>query len=278
MRLHNAAKRFDDSVMYDAYTDALVGKGQLDPTDIFKLDGASVRRRIISVAPDTVLPTRRAVALGGRVYLIGEPSTDEWMGTPIRTKYVLHQTPGTATIKSFAEALADLPGRVMYASREWNKDVPDQQNSSNFFNDYHIFISNTETVAAYELIDIDGQWHICHAVHPSLSGFIDAVSHEIIGTGFETVSVTSNTYVPATDSYTSSTVSAKVLRLRWQEHYKYLTMAQENYVRGDETVVVLKSAWPAVKPSDEVVMSDGPWRVLAVVDEGSVFMLHTRRD
>lgn len=278
MRLHRAATRFDDSVLYDAYTETFVGKGQLDPTDIFKLDGASVRRRVISVAPGVVLPTRRAVRLGADVYLIGEPSTDEWRGTPIRTKYVLHQTPSMATIKTFAEALADLPGRTMYASREWNKDVPDMQASSDYFNDYHVFVSHTEQVSMYDLVYVDNQWHICHAVHPSLSGFTDAVCHEILGPVFETATVTSNLYDPLTDSYAGADVSVKLLRMRWQEQYKYLTQAQEDYKRGDETVVVLKSAWPMVSPSDSLQLSDGEWRVLSVVDKGTTLALHTRRD
>lgn len=279
MRLHKAACRFDDSVLYDAYTSTLIGKGQLDPTDIFKLDGASVRRRVISVAPDVGLPTRRAVRLGTNVYLIGEPSTDEWNGTPIRTKYVLHQTPSQATIKTMEEALSNAPGRTMYASREWNKDVPDLKESSAYFNDYHIFVSYTEPVSVYNLIWIDNQWHICHAVHPSLSGFNDAVAHEIVGTGFETVSVASNTYNPLTDTDNTVTVNGvRVLRLRWQEQYKYLTLSQEDYERGDETVMVLKSAWSAVKPSDKLALSDGQWRVLSVQDQGTVLALHTRRD
>lgn len=277
MRLHKAATWFDSSRLYDAYTDTLVGKGQLDPTDLFKLDGASVRRRMVSVAPETALPTRRAVRLGDSTYLIGEPSTDEWQGSPIRTKYVLHQTPGQATVKTVAEALAGAPGRTMYASREWNKAVADPQTSSNYFNDYHIFVAHTETVSPLDLIQIDGQWHICHAVHPSLSGFTDAVSHEILGTVFETASAESRVYDPVLDDYMSTGSSVPVLRVRWQEHFNYLTAAQETYLRGDETVFVLKAGFPA-KPSDGLILSDGLWRVISVVDEGTTLALHTRRD
>lgn len=280
MRLHKAAVRFDDSVLHDAYTNTLVGKGQLDPTDIFKLDGASVRRRVISVAPDTVLPTRRAVRLGADVYLIGEPSVDEWKGSPIRTKYVLHQTPSTATFKTFAEALANQPGRVMYASREWNKDVPDLKESSDYFNDYHIFVANTEDVATYDLVWVDNQWHICHAIHPSLSGFTDAVSHEILGTVFETITVSDKAYNPVTDNYTSvNTTNVKVLRLRWQEQYEYLRESQEDYARGDETLVVLDSVggWLPT-PSDTVALSDGRWRVLSARAGDGVWLVHIRRD
>lgn len=278
MRLHNAASHFDDSELYDAYANNLIGRGQLDPTDIFKLDGASVRRRVISVAPGLSLPTRRAVRLGADVYLMGEPSTDEWKGTPIRTKYVLHQTPGMATVKTLAEALADAAGITMYASREWNKDVADLKTSSDYFNDYHIFVANTETAAQGLLIFIDDQWHYCHAVHPSLSGFTDLVSHEIIGPVFETAQVMGRGYDPVTDTYSGGDTPVKTLRMRWQERFEYLTLAQEEYVRGDETVVILKSVFPNLKPSDKLTLSDGVWRVLAVRDDGATLTAHARRD
>lgn len=279
MRLHRAASYFDDSVIYDAYTGSKLGKGQLDPTDIFKLDGASVRRRVISVAPDFPLPTRRAVKLGAGCYLMGEPSSDEWDGSPIRTKYVLHQTPSLATVKTFYEALTGAAGRSMYASREWNKDVPDEKTSSGYFNDYHVFVANTETVDAYDLVQIEGQWHICHAVHPSLSGFKDAVCHEFIdGSGFESVTVITKTYVPATDSYTTAQSVSLVLRLRWQEQYNFLRESQDPYKQGDQTVIVIKAAWTAASAGDSLQMSDGRWRVLNVQDQGQTLALHVRRD
>ena len=277
MRLHAASVRFDKSILTDAYTGGAVGKGQLANSDYYKLDGASVRRRIISVAPSFIPPTRRAVGLGGEFYLIGEPSTDEFNGSPIRVSYVLHQTPGMATVKTVAEALAGSAGTAMYASREWNKDVADLQHSSDYFNDYHIFVANTETVTSGLLVYIDNQWHYCHAVHPSLSGFTDMVAHEIVGTVFETITATAKTYNPVTDAYTDSSASVTVLRLRWQERFEYMTLAQETYQRGDETLVVLKSARPALKPSDTFTLSDGVWRVLSVRDDGLTLSAHVRR-
>jgi len=277
MRLHKAAVRFDDSVLHDAYTGHFIGKGQLDPTDIFKLDGASVRRRILSVSPDVAIPARRAARLGAEVYLFGEASPDEWNGAPIRVKYVLHQTPGRAKVFTFAEALRGQPGREMYASREWNKDVPDNQASSRYFNDYHIFVAASEPLAPFDLIFIDDQWHICHAVHPSLSGFKDAVSHEITGMVFEYAEIGVRKYDPVTDDWDATHADVMVLRLRWQEQYDYLRASQENYQRGDETLVIADEGYRP-KPSDGILLSDGRWRILASQEGAGVWLLHARRD
>lgn len=275
MRLKTAARRFDTSVMLDGYTGVEVGRCQLSPVDYFKLDGASLRVRAITVSPDVEIPSRRCIQIGDERYIVGGAAIDHWRGSPIRANYTLHQTPGLATVKTIAEALADAPGHTLYASRLWNKDVADLQTSSNYFNDYHIFFASTENINTYDLIWIDGHWHICHSVHPSLSGFADAVSHEILGTVFETVSFGSQTYDPITDSYSGTPVTVKVLRVRWQEHFAYLNAAQETYQRGDETIFVLKTVTP--KPSDTLALSDGSWRVLHVADQGTHWSLHARR-
>jgi hypothetical protein len=214
--------------------------------------------------------------LGADYYLMGEPSTDEWKGSPIRTKYVLHQTPSQSTIKTIAEALANSAGTTAYASREWNKDVADLQESSDYFNDYHIFVASNEAGVEGDLVYVDSEWHYIHAVHPSLSGFKDLVSHEIPSPVFETVNISSNAYNPITDSFASATTSVKVLRLRWKERFKYKMLAQETYRRGDETLVVLKSVIPTLKVGDTIPLSDGTRRVLAVRDDGTTLSVHAR--
>ena len=60
-----------------------------------------------------------------------------------------------------------------------------------------------------------------------------------------------------------------------QEHFRYLTKASETYERGDQQVFVLKSVTP--KPSDNLTLSDGVWRVLSAQDEGTLWSLHVRR-
>ncbi len=278
MRLHAAATRFDKSVLTDAYTDELIGKGQLEHTDIFKLDGASVRRRIMSVSPTLSIPARRAIQIAGEKYLVGEPSFDESFGSLIRVKYVLHRTPGEASVYSIEGALAeDAATTTAFASREWNKDVVDMRESSRYINDYHIFFGKNESVNVNDLIYIDGTWHYCHSVHPSLSGFRDAVSHELIGSVFEVGTASSKTYTAQGDSFSSVDSEVRMLRMRWSEDFTYFTESQTDYVRGDETVMFLEIDWPNVKVSDEIEFTDGFWKVLSVVDSGSVRRLHTRR-
>ena len=105
------------------------------------------------------------------------------------------------------------------------------------------------------------------------------VCHEFIdGSGFESVTVTTKVYVPATDSYNTTQTVAQVLRLRWQEQYNFLRESQDPYKQGDQTVIVVKAAWAAASAGDSLQMSDGRWRVINVQDQGQTLALHVRRD
>jgi hypothetical protein len=92
---------------------------------------------------------------------------------------------------------------------------------------------------------------------------------------FETVSLSVNTYDPVADATTSVTTSHPIMRVKWTEHYTYLSIGTETYERGDQQVFMLKTATP--KPSDTLTLSDGTWRILAVQDEGTRWSCHVRR-
>lgn len=278
MRLKRVASAFDEVRAADAYTGARVGSVQVEPTDYYKLDGAAVRRRSISAAPSVTMPTRRAIRLGAEVFLVGEPTTDFWKGKPIRLTYVCQMAPGLATVMSMAEALGNLPGRQAYASRNWNKYSTDSRDSADHHDEYHVFFGEANLAQPYHLILVEGTWHLCKGQHLSLNGMDVAVCREITGTVFETVTLSKRTYNAVTDSYSEVTQpAAKVLRLRWQEFFEYLTASQTDYVRGDETVVMLTSDWTGA-PADTITLSDGKWKVLGHRAYGLTTVLHVRRD
>jgi hypothetical protein len=278
MRLKRAASFFDEVKAVDAYTGTLVGFVQVEPMDYYKLDGAAVRRRSISAAPSVSIPTRRAIRLGADVFLVGEPTSDFWKGKPIRLTYVSQMAPSLATVLSMAEALGDDPGRSAYASRSWNKYSTDSRDSADHHDEYHVFFGETGLVHPYHLVHVDDTWHLCKGQHPSLNGLDVAVCREIPGSVFEIVALSKRVYNPVSDSYTETPQpAAKVLRLRWQEFFEYLTASQTEYVRGDETAVMLTSDWTGA-PADTLMLSDGKWKVLGYRPLGTTTVLHIRRD
>jgi hypothetical protein len=243
-----------------------------------KIDGVAVRKRQISISPDVVVPARGTITINGETFLAGHAAPDYWDNTVIRQTLIIQGADGVSAILTLAEALGVSPGVSAYAATVFSKYGTDERTSSEFFPQYQIFFAGSETVAAGYLVHLDDRWfHIKEAYH-SASGLIIALGNKFDSSSFEIATITTKNYAPVSDTYTGPSTTAKVLRFRRAESFDRVTTAQENNEQGDETVHVLKSAWPLVKQSDTLTLSDGPWRVLAVEDKGLTMSLHTRRD
>jgi len=267
---------FDDTVFKDAYGTATF-KGQIDPFQLFTVDGAKVVRRSASVLPGVQIPPRRTVKVGRQVYLIGDETDDHFDGEEIRTNFVLMGANFLATVRSIPDALADAPGLQAWVSRDWNKDEIDSRDSAQRISQYHLFFSRTENIPKQAVIEIDGLTYFVKETHRALSGLTDALSNELEGPVYETVSYGTRTYNAVTDTYSSAPTSVRVLRLRWQEAFKYLTQGSTDYERGDQILMMLKAGSPTPKTADIVPLSDGGFRVLGFKDEGLHWSIHARR-
>ena len=277
MRLSRAANRFNDMLAADAYAPTVTFLVQFEPVSYSKLDGVQVRKRSTSIAPDVVIPARGVIAIDGQNYLVGHTAPDYWKGLVIRRTVVIQGADGLAVVSSITEALGNSPGVLAYASAAFSKYNTDMRESSAYHPEYQLFFAGSESLSEGTLVSLNGDWFLVKEAYHSTSGLLVGLADKLPGTVFETVTVNSNTYDPVLDAYTTSAASAKVMRVRWKESFEYLTAAQEDYVRGDETVFVLQSAFDA-KPSDTLTLSDGDWRVISVVDQGAVLALHARRD
>lgn len=276
MRLARAAAKFDRTVAVDAYTSSVTFKCQLAPLDLYRIDGAAVKRRQMSCAPRVVIPARKVVTIGGETYLIGDGSPDHYNGTVIRQNFVLQGASEICSLNTIAAELAGTVAGSAYGSLVFSKYLPDGADTSKYPPQYQIFLAGSESVSPDSLVEIDSRWFLIKDSYISLSGLRVALANEIQGTVFETVTVADRTYSPVTDSYISTTSSKKVMRVRWQEHFTYISKAQIDYFRGDETVFVLKSVMTP-KGGDALTLSDGTWKILDVQDFGLTWSCHVRR-
>lgn len=277
MRLKRVSRFFDKTVCRDAYGQGTF-KAQLEPFDVYKLDGAAVKRRMMSAAADVVIPRRRTIDISGQKYLVGDGTPDHWNNEVIRMRYVLHGADYLATVRTIAETLADSGGFTAWVSRDWNRDTTDTRVSAENISQYHIFFGSYENVPDEAVVELsDGRFYLVQGVHRALSGFVDALSNEIPEPVFETIQLNSRTYDPVGDSYTESATSVRVLRLRWQEAFQYLTRASVEYERGDLLVMMLRSGTPSPRPGDVLSLSDGDWKIVSHIEHVEHYSLHLRR-
>lgn len=278
MRLLDAARFFDKMVCADAYAPAVSFKGQLDVFDDSKRDGATVLRRILSIAPDIALPARMTIVAASDTWLIGAGHKDSFNGTTLRAKYIIHRADGAATIKTVAQALST-GGTPSFASRLWIKDLKEVEVSSSLFNMLNVYLAPNETVAVGNLILLAGKLHLVRNVYLGAAGLLIAESDELPATAVASVTYTprGGAYSPTTDTTTpSAPITANLLRTRFQDDYAYPNEAAPKYVKGDIRGSVLKSAVATPKVDDYVTLTDGDWRTVSIDDDGATWGLHLR--
>lgn len=276
MKLKRVARKFDNVQAQDAYgtTTFMV---QYEPMSFSKIDGTSVTKRMVSAAPEIVMPARGAITIDGEQYVVGHGAPDYWMGEVIRVSYVIQGATGLANLHSIASAIAQTSPVTAYAALVFSKYMPEANDNSRYPPQYQVFLAGSESAPADSLIQLDGKWFLVKQSYISTSGLRIALANELDEPAFETVTYGDRTYDPVTDTYSTSNSSVRVLRVKWSEHFHYLTKADETYQRGDIQVMALKTSMPSVIPSDLLTLSDGVWRVLSVQDEGTTVSLHMRR-
>ena len=274
MRLYAAARMADTETATDAYgTDTF--KCQFEPMSFSKIDGVSVKKRSISVAPTVTLPSRGALTIDGQVYLFGHPAPDYWKGEVIRQTVIVQGADGLANLRTIGEALAGAAPRQAYAAVVFSKYMPEAADNSRYPPQYQTFLAGSELVPADSLIELDGSYFLVKQSYLSTSGLRIALTNIVDEPCFETITFGSRTYDPLTDSWSSAGSPVNVFRVKWSESFTYLSKSSETCERGDIMVFMLKTHTP--KPSDLLALSDGPWRVLAVADEGATWRCHVRR-
>lgn len=274
MKLKNVAKFFDKTKAVDAYNSLYSFKCQVEPLDMYRTEGTRIKIRNMSTAPEVVIPVRRVIKIDGQAYIVSDSSLDHWSGEAIRSRYVLQGADHVVEIRTIAQVLENVPGVQAFASIDFNKYGTDERDSSEYHPQYHIFFG--EGVAAeHSIIHTTTKTYLVKNSYQTPSGLYDAICNELDDPVIDAVTFKSRTYVPITDSFTESSSTIRCIRIRWQDHFKYLSQGSEKFERGDIQVLVPLSMTP--KAADIVDMSDGQWRVLSVVDGTGYRSLHMRR-
>jgi len=274
MRLLDAARRFDKTTATDAYS-ATTFKCQFEVLAYSKIDGVAVKKRQISTASSVTIPARRVVTIHGQTYLIGHGAPDFWNDGTIRLNYVIQGADGLANLTTIADELAGTAPGTAYAALAFAKYLPDAEDSSKYPPQYQVFLSGTESAPADSLIYLNSVWYLVKESYVSTSGLRVSLANVVDSPNFEMATFTSRVYAPLTDTYVDTPSAIKVFRIKWAEHFEYLSKATEQYERGDLTVMMLKAVTP--DPPDTLTLSDGVWRILSAQDEGLTWNCHARR-
>ncbi|UCV26797.1 hypothetical protein [Ferribacterium limneticum] len=274
MRLAKAASYFDRTICQDAYGSATF-KAQFGLYDDATRDGLGTVRRILSTAPELVMPARHAIVVEGVTWLIGDKHQDFFGALAIRHKYVLHKAEGLANLRSFAECIAGTGGSQAYAAPVWIKTNKQVEISSDLFNTFEVILGQGEAVGVPSVIELNSKFFLVHSTYPTEAGFLAASSVELPSPR-STITSISRTYVPNTDTWTEAPVSVTGLHMRWQEHFKYFAQYSTDYEAGDMQVLVTKTDVASVKAGDRFVVGGQTYSVVVAYDETPIWSCHVR--
>ncbi len=275
MKLYNAARMGDTLLAADTYNPATTLYVGYDPLSYSKIDGVAVKKRMVSAAPSVSMPLRGVLTIDGQTYLVGHGAPDYWKGSEIRVNYVIQGADGLANLSSIASILADGVPDTAYAALVFSKYIPDTNDTSKLPPQYQIFLAGSEETPADSLVELNSKWYLIKQSYISTSGLRIALANELDTPVFETIPFGSGTYDPYTDSVTTTNATTKIMRVKWSEHFVYLSKASKTFERGDIQVFISKTKTP--KPSDTLTLSDGTWRILSVQDDMGVWSCHARR-
>ena len=273
MRLKDAAHKFDTTQATDPYGSGSINI-QFEPLLYNKIDGVAVKKRQISTFPETIIPKRRVLVIDGHPYLVGYASPDVSNNETIRSNYFVQGATGVAGVTTISKELAGTTRQKAYAALTFAKYLPDTEDSSRYPPQYEIFFSITEDVMADSLLFLNDSYFLVKQSYISDSGLLVALSNKV-DDPFESASFSDRTYDPLTDSNSSVDTTVPVFRIKWSEHFKYLSKASATYERGDIQILMLKTKSPVA--ADLVTLSDGVWRIISVQDEGALWSCHARR-
>lgn len=277
MDLRIASTWFDDTVFQDAYDPSVTFYAQVEPLDYYKIDGAAVKRRVMSTAHNVHVPPRRTIKLDDQVYLVGDDAVDHFQGEVVRNRYVMAGADHLATVYSIEGFLTSAPKESVWASVVFNKLTTDERVSSAPVPEFQIYFGPLESVAAHSVIDTGDALYWVMTVVKALSGLLAATAVRIEDQAPITVQYSTWTYDPVTDSKSLTQRTSQALMLRWAQDFDYVDEGTPKYVHGDRMLIVLNAGHQVPKAGDVVTVGADTWKVVNTKAEGGTSRLHVRR-
>lgn len=274
MKLKNAARYFDTTQAVDAYNSTTKVKCQLEPLDMYRTEGTRIKVRNMSTAVGVAIPARKVIKIDSQAYLVSDSSYDYWKKEAVRARYVIQGADYVVEIRTIKEVLEETPGTLAYASIDFNKYSTDERDSSEYHPQYHIFFGNEEVGEDY-IVSTSDRFFLVRNSYRTPSGLIDALSNQLDSPVTDSATLNSREYQPITDSYVDTPTTVRCLRIRWQDHFTYLSQGTQKYERGDAQILLPLSMSPST--SDHITLSDGVWVVLSVQTKAGYHSLHVRR-
>lgn len=277
MRLHDAARRFNDTQAYDGYTGQRAFLCHYSAFDDHSADGATARRRALNIRPQDVIPTRRVLRILDERWLVGAGTPDAFAGTAIRQHYGMKKATDLATLATPAQTCAGSGGTQAYVHKHYYKDTVNSLTDAKIDTFWNVFIAPGEPVVPGTFIDCGDVLLRARNTYLPVEGLLVAQCDQLDAANVVTLAFASNgAYDPVNDSFTAAATSVSALVLEWPQAYRQRTQADPAQQPGDLLMLVAQTALTPLAGA-EFTYAGSTWRVLSVQAELDAWQMHVRR-
>ncbi len=276
MRLHDAARYFDDDQVLDAYTSAFLFNAQMiSPAE--HVSGDTFRRHTLSAGDGHASPARGAVRVMGDVWMLGDNNPDGFKGSVLRRNYSLKRATGLLNLRTPAQACLGTAGTAMYAYKEFYHDMIDNPTESEYDTLWNVYCALNESVSKGSFFVEGSTVFRVRNSYRTVEGFNLAETDQFDADAVQAaVFITTGTLNLVTDKYPTASIATTVIQTDVFKFYRFRTEVEASRKPGDLTVFVAKSALtPAV--GGNFTMQGSTWRITSVVSEIDAWVLHARR-
>lgn len=276
MELHSVARMFDNEPVLDGYSSAYLFDGQVRNFNDASSTGATLRRRVLSVAPEYTLPARQVVQLGTMRWLAGLGLVDTFQGAPIRKTYNLRvgmdlfdlYTPGQVCLGNVVT-----PDKA-YGYSEYFKDLANTTTDSELDTFWNVFFAPSEPVFQGKFLKVGDRLLRVRQTYITAEKLRIAESDELDSDWSQALVFDLGVYDPIEDTYGAFDVAVNGIQMDLLKFYRWRLEAEASRKAGDRTVFVPLTVTPVV--GTKFTMQGSGWVVLSVQRELDAWALHAR--
>lgn len=275
--IFDVAKHFDDIPAVDGYTAASLFNVQMSTFLGSSPDGSVAQKRVVSTAPNLVMPARNVITTLGETYLVGTGILDGIYGQPIRKTYWTKLVTESMEVLTPGQACLATVGIAAWARKEYLKDLVNTQTDAEYDPFWEVFFASGEPVVKGSFFKVGSKFYRARSVHLDAAGFTNAASDELdAGSRVSLTFTETGAYDPVADAFAAGSVTTTGFVIDRYKTYDLLTEADDLNKAGDMTAIVATSAvTPLV--GHKLSIASREWQVLAVTPEADAWSLHIRR-
>lgn len=276
MDIAAASTFFDDDPVSDGYTGTLLFYGQSASFDDSSSDGATNRRRVLSVGPDVIMPARRVLSLYGDRWLVGTGTPDGFQGEKVRQHFTMKRATDLAAVLTPGEALAAAAGTSAYVHKHYFKESVHTQTNADIDTFWNVFIAPGESADRGTIIRLaDDTLLRARNAYLPVEGLRVLQCDQLEDGCLTTATFDTGTFDPITETRTAGGATVAALQLEPAKFFRYRHLSDPQTVKGDLIVFVPTSLTP--KAGGLFTMGSATWRVVTVQADLDVWAIHARR-